>query len=238
MGKIEFVGIINDFFNTEIETQENTGIPENAHFIENENWIDMSNPLNWIIIGIPIFAVILLIMIFKQRKNGIFNKEIKKEYNEKNKITGTGKILREALKRFFMVIFIFLIGSILITPIHELLHCIAGALVGLNMKFGIDPQSFMAFAYTEDSVTKTQFLVMSLTPLIILGIIPLIVLFIKYSKEKNMDYIKGLKYWILTCFIGVIIISSSPDIIQSFNFIKNIPNNAIVEADYWYIPNK
>ena len=106
------------------------------------------------------------------------------------------------------------------------------------MKFGIDPQSFMAFAYTEDSVTKTQFLVMSLTPLIILGIIPLIVLFIKYSKEKNMDYIKGLKYWILTCFIGVIIISSSPDIIQSFNFIKNIPNNAIVEADYWYIPNK
>ena len=35
MGKIEFVGIINDFFNTEIETQENTGIPENAHFIEN-----------------------------------------------------------------------------------------------------------------------------------------------------------------------------------------------------------
>lgn len=238
MEKIEFVGIINDFFNTEIETEESIAIPENAHFIENENWIDMSNPLNWAIVGVPIFIIILIIMLFKQRKNGIFSKDIKNEYVEKNKRTDKRKILLITLKRFLLTVLIFTLAFYLIIPIHELLHCIAGALVGLNMKFGFDLQAFIAFAYTEDSLTKGQFLIMSLTPLIILGIIPLIILFIKYSKEKNMDYIKGLKYWILTCFIGLIIISCSPDIIQSFNFIKNIPNNAIIEEDYWYIPNE
>ena len=64
MGNIEFVGIINDFFNEETETKESIGIPENAHFIKDENWIDMLNPLNWFIIGVPIFAIILFIMLF------------------------------------------------------------------------------------------------------------------------------------------------------------------------------
>ena len=68
MGKIEFVGIINNFFYEETETKERTEIPENAHFIENENWIDMLDPLNWFIIGVPIFAIILFLMAFKQRK--------------------------------------------------------------------------------------------------------------------------------------------------------------------------
>ncbi len=237
MGSIEFVGIINDFFNTELETEANIVIPENAHFIESEKWIDMSNPFNWFIIAMPIFTIILIIMFLKQRKNGIFNKDIKKDYIEKNKITGTRKMIITALKRFLIVMIIFFGGTILITPLHELLHCIAGAIVGLNMKFGIDPKSFIGFAYTENPLTKAQFLVMSLTPLVILGIIPLIILFIKYPKEK-MRYKKGLKYWILTCFIGAMIISCSPDMIQSINFITYIPNNAIVVEDYWYIPNK
>lgn len=237
MGKIEFVGIINDFLNTEIETEESIVIPENAHFIEDENWVDMSNPLNWNIVSMPIFLIILIIMFLKQRKNGIFNKVIKNEYVEKNKITDKRKMVLTTLKRFLLIMFIFIFATILIAPFHELLHCITGSLVGLDMKFGIDPQSFIAFAYTEDSLTKMHFLVMSLTPLVILGIIPLIVLFIKYPKEK-MDYKKGLKYWILTCFIGAMIMSCSPDIIQSYNYIKRIPSNAIVKEDYWYIPNE
>ena len=237
MGNIEFVGIINDFFNEETETKESIEIPENAHFIEDENWIDMSNPLNWFIIGVPIFAIILFIMAFKQRKNGIFNKEVRKDYNEKNKITDKRKILTTILKRFFSVVLIFMLGILIVIPIHELLHCIAGGLVGLDMKFGIDLVSFMAFAYTENPLTKVQFLIMSLTPLIILAIIPLIILFSTYPrKEKNFK--KGLIYWILTCFIGCMIMSSCPDIIQSFNVIKNIPNNAVMENDYWYIPNE
>ena len=238
MGNIEFVGIINDFFNEETETKESTGIPENAHFIEDENWMDMSDPLNWFIIGVPIFIIVLLAMAFKQRKNGIFNKEVRKEYNEKNKITGgTKKILAIALKRFFMVIFLFIIAFFVILPIHELLHSVAGALAGVNMKFGFDLQPLSGFAYTDDPMTKTQFLIMSLTPLIILAIIPLIILFVTYPK-KEKSFRKGLIYWILTCFIGCIIMSSCPDIIQSFNFIKNIPSNAIIENDYWYIPNE
>jgi len=237
MGKIEFVGIINDFFNTKMETEESVVIPEDAHFMEDENWVDMSNPLIWSIVSVPIFLIILIIMFLKQRKNGIFNKDMKNEYVEKNKITDKRKMVLTALKRFFLVIIIFIFATILITPVHELLHCIAGALVGLNMKYGFDPQTFIAFAYTEDSLTKIQFLVMSLTPLITLAIIPLVVLFIKYNREK-MNYEKGLKYWILTCLIGTIIMSCSPDIIQSYNFIKHIPNKAIVEEDYWYIPNE
>ena len=237
MGSIEFVGIINNFFNTDVETNESTEIPENAHFVEDENWIDMLSPLNWFIVGVPIFVIILLIMAFKQRKNGIFNKEVKNDYNEKNKITGgTKRILVGALKRFFMVIIIFYIGFIIILPIHELLHCVAGALSGLDMKFGIDAQMFAGFAYSDEPMTKIQFLVMSLTPLIILGIIPLIIVFSTYPK-KEKNYKKGLIYWILTCFIGCMIMSSCPDIIQSFNVIKNVPSNAIMENDYWYIPN-
>ena len=238
MGKIEFVGIINNFFDTEMETEESIEIPENAHFIEDENWMDMSDPLNWFIIGVPIFIIVLLAMAFKQRKNGIFNKEVRKDYNEKNKITGgTKKILAIALKRFFMVIFLFIIAFFVLLPIHELLHSVAGALAGVNMKFGFDLQTLSGFAYTDDPMTKIQFLIMSLTPLVILSIIPLIILFITYPK-KEKNYKKGLIYWILTCFIGCMIMSSTPDIIQSANFIKHIPNNAIIENDYWYIPNE
>ena len=105
------------------------------------------------------------------------------------------------------------------------------------MKFGIDLQMFAGFAYTEEPMTKIQFLIMSLTPIIILGIIPLIILFITYPK-KEKSFKKGLMYWILTCFTGCIIMSSCPDIIQSFNVIKNIPSNAVMENDYWYIPNE
>lgn len=237
MGKIEFVGIINDFFNTEIETKENIIIPENAHFIEDENWVDMSNPLNWSMISIPVFMIILVISFLKQRKNGIFNKDIKNEFVEKNKKMNKRKMILIALRRFLLIVIVFIFASILIMPIHELVHCIAGALVGLNMKWGFDLQFFGAFAYTEDSLTKFQFLVMSLTPLLILAIIPLMILFIKYPKEK-INYEKGLIYWILTCFIGAMIMSCSPDIIQSYNYIKHIPNKAIVENDYWYIPNE
>ena len=235
MGNIEFVGIINNFFSE--ETKESIEIPENAHFIENENWIDMTNQLNWFVIGVPIFAIILFIMAFKQRKNGIFNKEVRKEYIEKNKITDKRKMRLTVLKRLFLFVLIFMLGIFIVIPIHELLHCIAGAAVGLDMKFGIDPASFMAFAYTENPMTKAQFLVMLLTPLIVLAIIPLIILFITYPK-KEKNFRKGLIYWILTCFIGCMIICSSPDIIQSFNVIRNIPSNAIMENDYWYIPNK
>lgn len=237
MGKIEFVGIINDFFNTDLETETSIEIPKNAHFIEEEHWIDMSNPLNWFLISIPIVVVILVVMFLKQKRNGIFNKDIRKEYMENNKITGAKRILLTGLKRIFIVFLIFFVGTLLIIPIHELLHCIAGALVGLNMKFGIDPQSFVAFAFTEDSLSKIQFLFMSLTPLIILGIIPLLIIFIKYPKGK-IGFIQGMKYWILTCFIGGMIMYCSPDMIQSFNFIKNIPSNSIVEENYWYIPNE
>ena len=67
MGNIEFVGIINDFFGTEMEIKEGMSIPpENAHFINEEEWIDMSNPLNWLIISIPIFAIILITMLIKK----------------------------------------------------------------------------------------------------------------------------------------------------------------------------
>lgn len=237
MGSIEFVGVINDFFNTELETETSIEMPENVHFIEEENWIDMSNQLNWFIVSMPIFAIILIVMFFKQKKNGIFNKDIRKEYMQNNKISDAKRILVTGVKRFFVILLIFLVGTLIIIPIHELLHCIAGALVGLNMKFGIDPQSFIAFAYTDDPLTKSQFLCMSLTPFIILGIVPLVILFIKYPKEK-MSFMKGLKYWVLTCFIGAMIISCSADMIQSFNYIRNIPNKAVVGDDYWYIPNK
>ena len=238
MGKIEFVGIINDFFNTEMEVEGRTSIPpENAYFINEENWIDMSNPLNEAIIAIPIFVIILITMLIKQRKNGILNKEVKSEYKEAHKIENKKEKVKFAIKQFFIVFTIFIAAALIIVPIHELIHCIAGALFGLDMKFGIDPQTFIGFAYTEDPLTKVQFLVMSLAPLVILGIIPLIILFIKYPKEK-MSYKRALKYWILTCFIGSMFMSCTPDMIESFNFIKNIPNNAVVEENYWYIPNE
>ena len=238
MGKIEFIGIVNDFFGTEMGIEESTSIPpENAHFINEEDWIDMSTPLNWLIIGIPIFAIILITMLIKQRKNGLLNKEVRNEYKEEHKSKSKGEMTKIAVKRFLIVFILFFIALLIIAPIHELIHCIAGALFGLDMKFGIDPQTFIGFAYTEEPLTKFQFLVMSLSPLVILGIIPLIILFIKYPKEK-MSFKKALKYWILTCFIGTMFMTCAPDMIESFNFIKNIPNGAIVEENYWYIPSK
>ena len=237
MGSIEFVGIVNDVFNTELNVDERTEVPENARFIDEKNWIDMSNPVNWLVLSVPIFIIILVIMAFKQKKNGILNKEVREEYRRENKIKGKKKKILFGLKGFFIIFIGFWIAALLVIPIHELLHCIAGALFGLNMKFGIDPQTFIGFAYTRDPMSKTQFLVMSLTPLVILGIIPLIIIFTKYPKEK-MKFKRALVYWILTCFFATMIMSCSPDMIQSFNFIKNIPNNAVVVDDYWYIPNE
>ncbi len=240
MGNIEFVGIINDFFNTNRqETSSNIAIPDNAHLIEKEQWLDMMSPLNWFIFGLPILIIILSIMAVKQKKNGILNKNIREEYIESNNKKGTKKIVLTALKYLCVSTLIPLIFSIMVIPIHELLHCLAGSLVGLNMKFGIDIQMAIAFAYSDDPCTKAQLLFMSLTPLFILGILPLLILFITYPKEK-MTFKKSIKYWIVTFTIVMIIICGVPDIIESFNWIKNknIPYNAIVEDDYWYIPNK
>ncbi len=237
MGRIEFIGIVNDFFG-KMKIEEGMSIPpENAHFINKENWIDMSNFLNSLIIVIPIFLIMQITILIKQRKNGLLNKEVRNEYKEEHKDKSKGEMVKITMKRSFIVFILFFIAILIIMPIHELIHCIAGAIVGLNMKFGIDPQTFIGFAYTEEPLTKIQFLVMSLSPLVILGIIPLIILFIKYPKEK-MNFKKALKYLILTCFIGGMFMSCAPDMIESFNYIKNIPNGAIVEDNYWYIPNK
>jgi len=233
MGNIEFIGNMENFSFGQVD------IPQNATIIEG---LDNLSPINGIIFGFPIVLLLLIPMIYKQRKYGILNKEIRRELSDENikkhELNDEKKKVKFVFKHFINIFSIVMIGSLLIgTLVHEYLHAFVGFLFGADMKVGYISFCGIWCALTESPMTKIQCLCYVLTPILLLGIIPAIIVLFNYPKKiKN-----HLKAWVLLLLFISIISTAFPDIIATYNICKNVPNNAIIINDdnnsYWYIPD-
>jgi len=214
-------------------------VPENANILESS--MEVLNPLNMLLFAVPIVLIILIPFIIKQRKFGLLNKEyrnkMQKEEIEKHNLNTVGKQAAFGIKRFLLIFLLFFIFmSIIVTPLHEFLHAIPGAFFGADMKVGFMPQNLIAVAMTSSPLTKLQFLIVGITPIIVLGIIPAIVIAIGYPKKIKNPKIS----WILMCMCISMILSAGPDLVCTYNIMTNVPNGAIIQQTdnetYWYMP--
>lgn len=231
MGSIEFIGNMENFSFGQVN------IPQNAKILEG---LDNLNPINWIIFGLPIILLLLIPMIYKQKKYGILNKEIRKKWSEENikkyKLNNLKRQIKYGFKQFIIFSSIVLIGSLLIGIfVHEFLHAFIGFLFGADMKVGYIPSLGIWCALTESPMTKFQLLCYVVAPILLLGIVPAIIVLFNYPKKiKN-----HLKAWVLFLLFISIISSAFPDIIATYNICKNVPHNAIIVNDdnnsYWYM---
>jgi len=230
---MEFLGIINE---SEMNSIYNgTVIPNGATVMEG---IDNLNIYFQIEITLVIFILLILINLMKIKKNNpkiklkeIFKNEklINKLQNEKN----TFKIMKYVFGNLIKIPAILVGISILSIPIHEFIHAIF--MFGHKVYIGFNPDYFICFALYTGSMSKWQNILALIAPFVLLGIIPFVILTISYPRKiKNKS-----KY--LACVLCIICIMSTmiPDLIATYNIMKNVPNGAKIiddtEETYWYI---
>ena len=223
MGSIEFLGILDESFSFGY-----IDVPNDAHkFI---GTFDNFNLINWLLFSLPIILVFVIIAINKHKKYGVLNEENKKKWKEdsisKYNLDSKKKIVFFGMKRFFKAFIMFYILAIGIMAIHELLHALVGYFFGADMKVAIIPGG--AVAITSTALTRTQYLIMLLVPVIVLGIIPSILLAIFYNEERATSFKNSFIAWFCLCLFCGMIFSASPDIISTYNVLKEIPQDAIM----------
>ena len=234
MGKIQIVGIIDDSFSF-----GNTVLSSKSVILE--NIVDNMNILNQFLFCLPIILLILIPFILKQKKYGMFNREYRekaqREFIKKNNLDTVGKQVIFVMKRYILIVFLFLfLFYFIVTPIHELIHAVTGALFGAEMKVGFIPQMLVTVAITGTPLSKLQYLLILCMPVILIGIIPAVIVLIKFPKKiKN-----ATKVSILIIFFLAIIVSAGADLISIYNMIKQVPNGAMMQQTdngmYWYMP--
>lgn len=234
MGSIEFLGLLDDSFSF-----GNVTIPSNAH--EYIGRFDNFNVLNWCLFSLPIILFFVIIAVIKHRKYGVLNKEYQKKKQEENISkynldTKTKKILF-ALRQFLKAFISFYIIAVVYMGIHEFMHALVGFMFGADMKVAIIPGG--AVAITSSALTRTQYLIILLTPITVLGIIPSILVSILYNKKRATNFKNSFIAWFFLCLFSGMIFSASPDIISTYNILTEVPKDAIMQQNddnmYWYI---
>ena len=123
----------------------------------------------------------------------------------------------------------FIIGFIIALPMHEYLHAIcypknATVFVGVCLK------RIAAYAVSFYPISRKRFIIMSLAPML-LGVIPLLIFMF-----CPLDYKPILTICIIPSFMGLI--SPSPDYMDVFAVLRQVPKNAKIQASneglFWY----
>ena len=232
MGNIEFLGIIDENYSL-----GEVIVPDNANVVLEK--VDSFNPLYEILFCLPIILLILIPTIIKHRKYGILNKEVQNEMKEKVGLKTTKEKVKFFLKNYIKIFIIYLlIFFFIMLPLHEYMHAFVGAIFGANMKVGIIPEMAIAVTMTSSPLTKLQFVLFLITPMIIMGIFPAIIILLNYPKKIKNHFLA----WFLTFLCLGSILSASADLISTYNICKSVPNGAIIQSTdentYWYMPHK
>ncbi|MDE7295174.1 MAG: DUF3267 domain-containing protein [Oscillospiraceae bacterium] len=182
-------------------------LPQKAvQFNEGENIEDLFN--FGFVIELPIIIPIMLITIFRlENIEGHINLN---------------------LRLIFIIAVAFLLNYLL-NFIHSILFPIKSEKTIWNATKGA------YFIYCNAKISKSRFIVISLAPMIILGIIPFIIWVFTANK---MEFTISLAYVILT---WIMIISAMGDLANVYNTIKQVPRNAKVFnyglQSYWINEN-
>ena len=219
MGNIDFIG-----FTQVIKEIEITNIPLPNNAIKITEYADDISLYNCTLAVVPIITMIIFILIFKFKKYSIkkdFKENIKK-YLEKYDGRQKWRIIMYIELKLIIFSIFFLCFTIIF---HELIHVICEYFFNKNVIIGFDVTSMIAYVKSlSPTYTKFEKITILIMPIIITGIFPIIVCFLKLKKSKNKVIIV-----ILILFLCSNIAVSCSDLIDVYNYIRFIPNGAIIQ---------
>ena len=187
--------IINGISKNDINDIINPNLPSNAVMMEGETDQASFMARSYILI-IPIVIILAVSMIY-------FRKIKKVEINKKELVKG---------------ILLGVIIGFLLSYFHETLHAICFPNNSL-VNIGLVLNPFYFYASSFNSISKIQFIIMSIVPFIILGIIPFIFYLYYFPRKLKLGAL-----FLGLCIMGLV--GGTPDLLNVYNVNKNIPNNA------------
>ena len=219
MGSIDFMG-----FTKGIVQIERTNIPLPNNAIKITEYANDISLYNCILSVVPIILIIIFILSLKIKKYNI-KKDIKERIHKYlEKYNGKKKwqiIILIELKLIFFSLF-FLCFNIIF---HELIHAIFEYFFNKNVIIGFDITSMIAYVKSlSPTYTKFEKIIILIMPILITGILPIIVCFLKLKKSTKKLFIS-----ILILFLCSNIAVCCSDLIDVYNYIRFVPNRAIIQ---------
>jgi len=219
MGSIEFIGFTKGII--EIE-KTNIPLPNNA--IKITEYANDISLYNCILSVVPIILIIIFILSLKIKKYNI-KKDIKDNIHKYlEKYNGKKKwqiIMNIELKLIIFSLF-FLCFNIIF---HELIHAICEYFFNKNVLIGFDMTSMIAYVKSiSPTYTKFEKIIILIMPIIITGLLPITICFLKLKKSKNRLLIS-----ILILFLCSNIAVCCSDLIDVYNYVRFVPNKAIIQ---------
>lgn len=228
MGSIDFMG-----FTKGIVEIERTNIPLPNNAIKITEYANDISLFNCILSVVPIILIIIFILSLKIKKYNIKNDIKESIHKHLEKYNGKKKwqiIILIELKLIVFSLF-FLCFNIIF---HELIHAIFEYFFNKNVIIGFDITSMIAYVKSlSPTYTKFEKIIILMMPILITGILPIIVCFLKLKKSKKRLFIS-----ILILFLCSNIAVCCSDLIDVYNYIRFVPNRAIIQKyndDTYYI---
>lgn len=234
MGNIDFVGFTHGF--VEIEK---TYIPLPINAVKITGYADDMNVFNWIVAVVPIIVLFFYILIKKIKKYDVandFKKCIQKYFDNKRNYNKKWKKILIIEIKVLTISLVFSISFLIFSMIfHELLHSICEYIFGKNVMIGFDVDSMIGYVKSLSPVyTKYEKITILVTPALITGVFPILICFLIFKNAKNKLIVSLLI--ILAC-VNISLCCS--DFIDVYNYIKYVPNGAIIQSydnETYYIP--
>lgn len=192
-------------------------VPEDPDFSpEAEGWLAIREPGPWMLqlMALPVAVILLLLSA------GLLYLVFPGELFLNTSSPGTISI----------PIWPFLFISILIIPVHELLHAICHPGWGLssNSVIGLWLSRALFYAHYEGSMSRNRFLLIFAMPYLVLSLLPIPLIALSAGFGWTPDTVLALAYLSL---IGGIL--ASGDVVGFWLIISQIPGSAIVRNKGW-----
>ncbi len=229
MGNIKFVGFTHGFIELE---KEYILLPNNA--VKITEYADDMNIINLFLAIVPIIVIICILLLKKIKRYNVLD-DLKIYVG---KCTKSEKhILISELKFIIFSITVSIIFLIVSMIFHEFLHAICEYIFGKSVIVGFNVTSMIGYVKSLSSVyTKFEKISILVLPALVMGVFPILICFLIFKKVKNKLIVSLII--LLSC---VNISLCCADFIDTYNYIKYVPNGAIIQIydnDYYYIKNK
>jgi hypothetical protein len=119
---------------------------------------------------------------------------------------------------------------LLMIPVHELLHALCTPQWGMSEKtlIGIWPQKLLFYAYYAGTLSRNRFLLIQLTPFLVLSLLPLLIIAASRSSALDIGLFSFLV--VLSVLNGV---ASSGDLLGAGLILFQIPGKADIRNLGW-----
>jgi hypothetical protein len=190
---IEFMGKYTD----EEILKKNSILPENAVMLNEGDNINLAGFKGFLVI-LPIISIMAYITFKRiEKMDGILKMDIK----------------------FALTFILMLIIIVILMYLHEFIHAI---IYPIKSEKQIWNSNFGQFVYCNSEISKVRFIIVSIVPMIVLGIIPYIY-WMNFLSDKKTVF--SVCFLLISIFMTLI---SSGDVYNIFNVMRQVPKNATV----------